>query len=316
MRRALILHNSISASSNKDELDVFDQAELIESALKELGYQSQRFEFNIHTNELAEVIKNGDLSVVFNLVESINDSGRMSFVAPALLELFSIPFTGSNAQAIYTTTDKVICKTILRMNNIATPAWAKCLEEIDPKKIYLSKPISEDGSVGIDDALVIPGSEITMIPHGSFVEEYIDGREFNISILGGENGYIVLPPAEMCFLSQYYETNPRILGYKAKWDENSIEYLNTSRNFNFEPKDNDLIEAIKGIAARCWELFGLRGYARVDLRVDKNNIPQVIEINANPCIAPDSGFIAACHKAGLTNKEIIRRIITDTKNRE
>src|SRR5665648_1263434 len=75
--------------------------------------------------------------------------------------------------------------------------------------------VAVDYQCGIDDALVVHGNEIKEIPKGYFAEEYIHGREFNISIIGGKKDYQVLLPAEMCFSNDYYETKPRILGYKA-----------------------------------------------------------------------------------------------------
>ncbi|HEY3389557.1 MAG TPA: ATP-grasp domain-containing protein [Prolixibacteraceae bacterium] len=316
MRHAIILHNPVSNSSKEDELDVLNQAIFIETALGQLGYSFQRTVFDLNTNNLIALIKNSEASVVFNLVETINESGRLSFTAPALLELFKVPFTGSDAAAIFMTTDKIVCKTILSFNKINTPVWAKHLTEVDPGRYYIIKPISEDGSVGIDDSIVVLGKDIKDIPIGLFAEEYIHGREFNISIIGGKDNYHVLHPAEMCFSSDYYETKPRILGYKAKWDETSMEYQNTTRSFQFMEADSQLITELKEIAGKCWQIFGLSGYARVDFRVGTDNIPKVIEINANPCIAPDSGFVAACNEEGLTNTEIIKRIIDDTKRQD
>jgi len=313
MKKAIILHNPVSDASKEDELDVLNQALLIETALAELGYNSERVIFDLNTNNLADLIKNRNIAVVFNLVETINESGRLSFVAPGLLELFKVPFTGSGAEAIFMTTEKIVCKTILSVNKMNTPSWAKYSSEVDPDKYYIVKPISEDGSVGIDDALILKGNEIKEIPEGYFAEEYIHGREFNISIIGGKEACQVLPPAEMCFSEDYYETKPRILGYKAKWDETSMEYQNTTRSFQFEDVDKGLIAELREIAGKCWKIFGLRGYARVDVRVGADHLPKIIEINANPCIAPDSGFVAACNRAGLTNTEIIKRIITDAK---
>jgi len=313
MKQSLILHNPVSDTSKEDELDVINQAILIETALTELGYTSKRVIFDLNTNNLSELIKNSNIAVVFNLVETINESGRLSFVAPGILELFKVPFTGSGAEAIFMTTEKIVCKTILSANKISTPSWAKYLPEVDPQKYYIIEPISEDGSLGIDDEVILKGTDIKEIPESYFAEEYIHGREFNISIIGGKGACRVMPPAEMCFSDDYYETKPRILGYKAKWDETSMEYINTTRSFQFEDVDKDLIAELKIIAEKCWNIFGLRGYARVDFRVGADRIPKVIEINANPCIAPDSGFVAACSRAGLKNTEIIKLIIEDAK---
>jgi D-alanine-D-alanine ligase len=313
---AIILHNPVSNSSSEDELDVLSQAAFIEGALDKLDYSSKRIAFNLNSSCLLNIIEKENISVVFNLVETINESGRFSFVAPAILDLFKVPFTGSGAEAIYLTTNKIVCKTLLIYNKIGTPLWAKNLAEVNPEIFYIIKPIAEDGSVGIDDSLIVRGDKITGIPEGSFAEEYIHGREFNISIIGGKEGLLVLPPAEMCFSNDYYETKPRILGYKAKWDETSEEYKNTTRSFRVEDVDSCLVGELKVIARKCWEIFNLRGYARVDIRVDGNDIPKVIEINANPCISPDSGFVAACYEYGLTNTEIIKRIIEDAKRYE
>jgi D-alanine-D-alanine ligase len=296
----------------EDELDVLNQAELIEKALSQLAYTSERMEFSLNILDLSNKLRHKNPWIIFNLVETVNNTGRLSFIAPAVLESAGLKFTGSGTGAIFTTTDKVICKTILRFNSIETPDWAKVPSEIKQDKIYLTKPIAEDGSVGIEDNILLQGNEVKSIPKDSFAEEYIHGREFNISLVGGKAGLLVLPPAEMCF-NNYDESRPRILGYKAKWEENSFEYKNTTRSFNFGEQDFLLLENLKVIAQRCWKIFGLKGYARVDVRVGRDNIPKVIEINANPCIAPDSGFIAACKVAGLSETEVIKRIIEDAE---
>ena len=313
MKHAIILHNPVSNSSKEDELDVLIQAELVSETLKYLGYSSQKMEFTLNDNSLVKYLKDNPVSIIFNLVETIGDSGRYSFVTPAILELLKVPFTGSGAEAIFLTTDKIVCKTMLIFNKINTPAWARDLAEVDPRVSYMIKPIAEDGSVGIDDVQLFRGKDLKVIPEGYFAEAYIHGREFNISIIAEDEAFQVLPPAEMCFSNDFYENRPRILGYKAKWDEHSMEYQNTTRSFRYDEADIKLFSKLKKIAGRCWKIFGLRGYARVDVRVGNDGIPQVIEVNANPCIAPDSGFVAACHEAGLENIEIIKRIIQDAK---
>lgn len=314
MKHAIILHNPVGSSSKADELDVFNQAELIETALDQLGYSSQRLAFNLNDIKLSKLLKSTTIAIVFNLVETINESGQYSFIVPGILELLKVPYSGSGAETIFLTTNKIICKTVLIFNKINTPVWATYPAEVEDKKLYIIKPISEDGSLGIDDDLIVQGNMITSIPSGYFAEEYIDGREFNISVIGGRDGFEVLPPAEMCFSNDYYTAKPKILGYKAKWDENSMEYQNTTRSFNFEQCDSELIAKLKEISANCWKIFNLKGYARIDVRVGSDGIPKVIEINANPCIAPDSGFVAASRIAGLSNAEIIKRIIDDAKS--
>ena len=99
-----------------------------------------------------------------------------------------------------------------------------------------------------------------------------------------------------------------MLGYKAKWNTSSIEYKNTIRSFETLDAKSSLYSNLKRICLDCWKNFNLKGYARIDFRIDKNARPWVIEINGNPCISPDSGFIAAAHYAGLDNSTVIQRI--------
>jgi D-alanine-D-alanine ligase len=105
------------------------------------------------------------------------------------------------------------------------------------------------------------------------------------------------------------ENKLKILDYRAKWEEGSREYETTVRNYDFPASDAPLIEELGKIALRCWDTFGLNGYARVDFRVDEAGRPFVLEINANPCIAPDSGFVAAAAVSKLGYEELIGRIV-------
>ena len=314
MKHAIILHNPVTGDSKEDELDVLTQAEFLETVLPDLGYSTERMHFDLNIQDMTDELKRKKPDIIFNLVETVNNIGKLSFIAPAVLELSGIRFSGSGTEAIYTTTDKVMCKSVLRYNNIETPDWAKEISEIKPEKVYIIKPIAEDGSVGIEDNLLLTGDQLKKIPKDYFAEEYIHGREFNISVIGGLAGATVLSPAEMCFYN-YAESKPRILGYKAKWEENSFEYENTARSFTFDEKDIPLLQELKSIALKCWNIFNLKGYARVDIRVGKDNKPKVIEINANPCLSPGSGFISACREAGLSDTEVIKKIIEDAKRK-
>jgi D-alanine-D-alanine ligase len=104
---------------------------------------------------------------------------------------------------------------------------------------------------------------------------------------------------------------PRIVDYSAKWDEDSFEYRNTVRSFEREPGDGPLIARIGERVKACWRLFGLSGYARVDFRVDSAGTPFVLEINANPCISPDGGLVAAAARAELGLVDLVARIVAD-----
>jgi len=108
-----------------------------------------------------------------------------------------------------------------------------------------------------------------------FAERFIRGREVNVSILACPEGPKVLPPAEILF-PNFPEGKPRVVGYNAKWAEGSFEYENTPRTFDFSSRDGGLLEQVRKIAIQCWTQFELRGYARVDFRIDENDRPWVL----------------------------------------
>jgi D-alanine-D-alanine ligase len=321
IRKCCILYNQPGESALADELDVLDQVEFIEKHLIELGIDVYRK--GITTSFMNEV---GDLSIdrpdfVFNLVESIDNKGELSYFIPALLNLHSIPYSGNPLEAIFTTTSKILTSRMLKVSGINNPkAYSPSQYDLlIPGNRYIVKPVWEDGSLGItEDSVFIFEEKIIdrlkkLDDTHWFIEDFIDGREFNISVLAGENGPQVLPPAEIVF-QNYSDKKPRIVDFKAKWEMESFEYVNTVRKFPGKDLPPKLVEKLMSTALKCWHIFGLKGYARVDLRTNSHENPFVIEINANPCISPDGGFVAATKQAGLDFNNVLRRIISDLNN--
>jgi D-alanine-D-alanine ligase len=109
--------------------------------------------------------------------------------------------------------------------------------------------------------------------------------------------------------STFPNGKPHIIGHRAKWHETSFEYHHTPRSFRFPEKDRPLIEHMKRLALICRRLFGLRGYVRIDFRVDDAGQPWILEINTNPCLSPDAGFAAAVQEAGMEYDDAIGRIV-------
>jgi D-alanine-D-alanine ligase len=223
---------------------------------------------------------------------------------------------------MFLTTSKPLAKEKMERKGIPTSPWffPNSIPTLDHDKKYIIKPVWEEGSLGLDEDCVFQGDDSglveklkTLNSKDFFVEEFIDGREFNLSILAGENGPEVLPQAEIIF-SNYPEGKPKVVGFSAKWNEDSFEYKNTSRTFGFSESDELLLLKLKDLAIKCWHTFNLNGYARVDFRVDSKDNPWVLEVNVNPCISPDSGFFAACIQADIPFTEAVRRIVNNTSN--
>ncbi|HBS88231.1 MAG: hypothetical protein A2W91_04505 [Bacteroidetes bacterium GWF2_38_335] len=323
IKKVVIAFNEVQENAGPDELDIFDQVELAENCLKELGYETSRVTVNLDLSKFKKALLDEKPDLIFNLVESINNHGELLYFAPALYNNLRIPYTGVNTNGLFITTNKPLAKVWMQRNNIPTPESAELNEthKLKKDKTYLVKPKLEDGSLGFDDDLVFKGADVdkfdkikTMSTNHFFIEEYVDGREFNISMLGGNKGPEILPIPEMNF-HNFPEDKPKIMGFRAKWEEGSFEYENTSRSFIDETSENVLVDKLKKICVECWNAFELSGFVRVDFRVDKQGNPYVLEVNANPCITPGSGFYSACEKAGYTFTSAVVRIIEDaTRN--
>jgi len=318
MRRCCIIYNEPGEGALADELDVLDQVAHIEKHLIDLGISVYRK--GITERFMAEI---ADLAVekpdfVFNLVESINNKGELIYFVPALLNLYSIPYSGNSLESIFLTSNKTICSKSMKNAGINNPGsyLPSQFKLLKPGREYIVKPIWEDGSLGITDQSVFeckPGFEEKLKGLDDshwFIEDFIDGREFNISVLAGKDGPEVLPPAEIVFVN-YDANRPRIIDFKAKWEMDSFEYINTVREFPGNKLNSRLQSNLKDAALSCWHLFGLKGYARVDVRTDSNDNVFVIEINGNPCISPDGGFVAASREAGYPFAQVLQRIIDD-----
>jgi D-alanine-D-alanine ligase len=315
----LILYNKISKNPTGDELDVLDQVKIVTDALKELKYEVKEVQFDMNLEKIVREIKKINPYIVFNLAESIYNKGEFAYFAPALLTYLDIPFTGSPHIPMFFSSNKVLAKKELARIRIPTPSWFSLdeLNRLDPKKKYILKPTWEEGSLGLDEDSIFHGSDKEFISRIEkknksyyFVEEFVDGREFNVSIIGTKKGPKVLPIAEMTFL-KFPEGKPKIMGYTAKWKEDSFEYTHTKRTFNIPSGDNDIKEKIREICTRCWNEFGFKGYVRIDFRLSKTQVPYVIDLNLNPCISPSGGFVAASAKAGYKFPQVIEMILDE-----
>lgn len=318
MKRCCILFNQPRDGALPDELDVLDQVEYIELNLNKIGIETYRK--GITSDFMSEIatLAGEKPDFVFNLVESINNKGELCYFVTALLNMYSIPYSGNPLEAMFITTSKALTNKILTEQKINTPAsyFPSQYKQLKPGNRYIIKPIWEDGSLGItgDSVFTFTRDYVSKLKEFDdshwIIQDYIDGREFNISVLASKDGPEVMPPAEMVF-HNFKDDKPKIVDFKAKWVAESFEYENTIREFPQDKLNPVLTEKIREIALKCWYVFGLKGYARVDMRIDKEENPYVIEVNANPCMSPDSGLVAATTEAGLPITEVLQRIIGD-----
>lgn len=336
--RIAVVHGEVAQGAGRDEMDVLVEVKAVSDGLAELGHEAIALPVSLDLGKATQRLVSLRPALAFNLVESLSGRGSLIHIAPALLDALKISYTGSGTEAIFLTSNKVLAKRWLSAAGLPTPPWFTATERREGEKVsgpWLVKSAWEHASIGLDEDSVIPEADRDRLlaemkarrddlGGTCLAEAFIEGREFNLSLMeGGKDpegagerdnplpsggGPEALPPAEIRF-DAYPPGKVRVVGYRSKWERGSFEFDHTPRSFEFPPEDGPLLATLKELALRCWRLFALRGYARVDFRVDRQGRPWILEVNTNPCLSPDAGFRAAASQAGLNFSEVLKRIV-------
>jgi D-alanine-D-alanine ligase len=335
--KVAVIHGEVAECAGRDEKDVLIEVDTVSNGLTALGHEPIIVPVSLNLEETTRTLAALHPAMAFNLVESLSGKGSLIHIVPALLDSLKIPYTGSYTAAIILTSNKVLAKRWLGAAGLPTPPWFTAAERQERLRVsgpWLVKSAWEHASIGLDEDSIIPEADRgrllgemearrDKLGGACFAEAFIDGREFNLSLLAEGTdpndgpdvqqfahgkGPEVLPPAEIRF-DAYPPEKVRVVGYRSKWEEGSFEFDHTPRSFEFPETDTHLLAKLKELALRCWNLFDLRGYARVDFRVDRQGNPWILEVNTNPCLSPDAGFRAATERAGLNFSEVLNRII-------
>jgi D-alanine-D-alanine ligase len=305
--RVLVLTSPADTSDRPDNADTFIQAEEIAARLRELGHETLTAPYP-YGHDFSSFIE-FEPQLVFNLVEDLPEGPDQLHSVTRFLEQRDIAYTGAATEPLRLLGNKPVMKAKLRTAGLPVPAG---LGEAGAAARYIVKSAVEHASLGLSAANVVNGTGAALLVIAEreaefggqwFAEAYIDGREFNVALLDGE----VLPIAEILFTDHAGDT-PRIVGYAEKWETGSAAFASTPRTF--PPREELLFSELTRLARAAWDLFALSGYARVDFRVDPAGQPYILEVNANPCLASDAGFCAAAAEQGLTQSDVVARLLS------
>ena len=314
-----IVHDRIAPDARIDERDALLQAELVAGLLAELGHDSVRLEASADLERLTAQLRAERAELIVNLVESLEGVAERIHFVPRWLESLGLPFTGGGSAAIRATSNKLEAKRRLRAAGLPTPDWVEP-DATAPQaaRRWILKPIWEDASIAIDDAAVVEAGGDTLarllreraetVGRALFAEAYVEGRDLNVGVLTKPGGIEVLPPAEVVF-ENWPAGKPRLYGFAAKWEPKSLEWDRTPTVFDCASREPVLAARLERLARACAKEFRLTGYARVDFRVDAHGEPLVLEINSNPCLSPESGYLEAAALVGLTPRDVLQRIL-------
>jgi D-alanine-D-alanine ligase len=309
------------------EMGVVEEMEDIKAALNSLGYRSSILNVDSDVFRLIDFLKEDKPDVIFNLVECVENEAIQEMNVAGVYELLKIPYTGAGPLGLGIALNKPLVKQLLTYHGILTPKFQvfKYTERVIPREDmkypFIVKPSREDASVGIsDDSVVYTFNELKKrvkyifqeFDQPALVEEYIEGRELNVALLGSKKP-VVLPISEIDF-SGLTKGMHKIVSYDAKWMHGTVAYEGTKGVCPAKlPAETEA--KMKDIALRCFRIVGCRDYARVDFRLNADGEPYVLEVNPNPDISDDAGFARSARTYGLTFAQTIGKIVESALER-
>jgi D-alanine-D-alanine ligase len=259
-----------------------------------------------------------DADCAFNLCESLANDARLESAVPLVLELLGIPFTGSPPEVLSFALRKDRVKQQLQAAGIPTPQGRMLLAPGDPCDLpfpLIVKPVREDGSVGIWRTSVVQDAGelaraveavVTTFRQPCLVEEFIDGRELNVALLGHPTPR-VLPLSEIDFGALPPDV-PRIVSYDAKWASGSADDLGTVPVLH-PSLPNGVAARVRRAAAEAFRAVGVRDYGRVDVRLAASGIPYVVDVNPNCDLSTGAGMARAAAAVGIDYSALVGLLV-------
>lgn len=299
----------------------------VATALSEGGHKTSLIGINDDLRELLDKLDDKRPDLVFNLCERFADNDDFEMNVTAVLAMLRQPFTGTGPTGMAFRQDKALTKKLLKFHEVPYPNYAT----FDKNNLELAgkmhfplfvKPLHGDTSLGINDSsLVTEFAKLverisfiqTQLKVPALVEEYIEGREFYLSVLGNDPAE-ALPVMELDF-TKLPDGYPKIYGHEAKSEAASPQYraVNAVVATDLAPETRARI-----INAGREAAYALKAqdYARVDIRLSLDGIPMVVEVNANPYLERTSAFALAALQAGMGYATLINRIVEEAWKRQ
>jgi D-alanine-D-alanine ligase len=311
---------TFSARSLKEEEDKPAESDVLR-CLQHLGHEVETLAVFDNVAAIVEKLKAYAPDVVFNLTESFYHDRSHEPNIPALLELMKVRYTGSGPEALLLCKDKALAKKVLTYHRVRLPRFvvshrARPLRRLR-RFVYPAfvKPVSEESSDGISQASFVrvenEAIERARFIHQKFncdalIEEYIEGRELYLSVLGNSR-LTVFPPREI-FFEQVPEDAPKFATFHAKWNDAYRKKWGI-KNAAAGPLPEGVQDNLSRLARKIYRLLKIRGFGRIDVRLTPTGEVFVIEANPNPSLAQDEDFAGAAAEAGMGYDVLIQQIL-------
>ena len=299
---------------------VTEEYEAIANALKKQGYKVILLNIKDDIQILIDLIKINPPDVVFNLIEFYRDDPNVEYLIAGLFNLYGVRYTGARPFTLALCQRKGMTKQLLLANNVPTPRYRLLMEPKLPGRHGLHypmivKPSREDASSGVDKGSVVYNLEqlnerikktFEEFRPPILVEEFIEGRELHVSVLGNDPPE-VLPIIEFDF-SELPEDHPNIISYDAKWNplEESFHRVHSICPAKLTKR---VEKKVKTAVLEAYKVTGCTDYARLDLRLTRDNKVFVLEVNPNPDLTEGVSFMESAEKYGLSFGETLEKIV-------
>jgi D-alanine-D-alanine ligase len=310
--RVALLFDGGSVLDPMPDLLILQTVEAIETALENEGNSVVRVPVAAD-GKWIDRIKRGRFDVAFNMCEGIDGVAEMEPPVISVLELFGLPYTGGSSYTTALCLRKHVVNALLSQSGLPVPPWITLRRGSRIRSVgypAIVKPAAEDASIGVEQRSVVRSSRALKARVEAMlrtfdeviVQRYVDGREFNVGIVGDT----ILPIAEIDFAAMP-KGMWRMVTYRSKWESGSDEDLGAVPRC---PADLPARSAndIRRIALDAWRLVAGHGYGRVDMRLDADGQPWILEVNSNPDIAPDAGLARMARTAGIEYATLVRTI--------
>ena len=301
----------------------------IAHALQERGHEVRLLGVCDDLQYLVRCLGEWKPDLVFNGAEAFRGNEALEYLLPGLLEAEGYRYTGAPPLALQMTRNKAISKKVLAYFGIQVPGFVsyRLHEKVEQhpglRFPLFVKPLQTDGSAGIAQASLVQDMEaladrVAFIQdrfgQGAIAEEFVEGRELYVSVLGNDESLEILPIIEMVFDKSKTRPEERIATQLAKWDEGYRDRKGI-RNVIARPLSKSVRERIYQTCRTAYRALWLRDYARLDLRLSPDGQIWVLEANANPFISYGHDMANAAAKAGMEYNDFIQRIVDAAKAR-
>lgn len=281
-------------------------------------------------DEFLAALDANPVDLAFNCTEGFGGIDSLDYLLPSLLEFKKVRYTGASPLALMLTRNKALSKELLAHHGVRTPHFATFVpgepisSEVSIRFPAIVKPMQLDASAGVSQASVVRDAE-ALVERVKFIherfsspaiaEEFIEGRELYVSVLGNGSELELLPPCELIFDKEKTEPEQRIATQRAKWDEEYREKRGI-KHVIARPISQRARQEIAEMVTAAHRALRVRDYARFDIRLSTEDEVWIIEANANPYLSHDHEIQKSAENAGISHEELIERIVREALARK